>query len=65
MSYKNPVPQFLETAPILILRVLQEYLSKIVEPNDDFEKLKNHITKISNWFFEMSEKHEEYLNSNK
>ena len=61
LNYMNPIPQLLETGPVLVLRVIQEYLSNILENNDETEKLKNYLEKISKWFFEMSDEHEKFL----
>ncbi|MCX6813505.1 MAG: hypothetical protein NTV77_03470, partial [Candidatus Azambacteria bacterium] len=61
MSYTTPKPQLLEAVSIFILETLQEYLSTIVEDSNQATEIRGYLDEISKWFFDMSNKHEEYL----
>ncbi len=63
MKYGVPKPQLIEAISILVLNVLSKYLSAITEDGEHSAEVKTYLGKISNWFMEMVNKHEEFIQS--
>lgn len=61
MKYGTPKPQLIEAISILILSTLSKYLYTVVEDEEHSKEFKSDLKNISNWFFEIVEKHEEFL----
>jgi hypothetical protein len=61
MKYGTPKPQLIEAISILVLSVLSKYLSTITEDGEHSTEVKAYLEKISSWFMEMVNKHEEFL----
>lgn len=63
MRYTNPKPQLIESSSILVLGTLQNYLPIILLKSPEFNELNNYIETIKSWFYDMANKHEQFLQS--
>lgn len=61
MRYTTPKPQLLEAVSIFVMEAAQKYLSAITSEGDHAKELKEYLGKISRWFLDISQEHEEYL----
>lgn len=63
MKYGTPKPQLIEAISIIVLNALSKYLFTITETGDHSTKVNDYLEDISSWFVEMTNKHEEFLQS--
>ncbi len=61
MRYTTPKPQLLEAVSIFVMEAAQKYLSAITNESNHAKESKEYLGKISQWFLDISQEHEKYL----